>query len=167
MSTAPLRRADKQMSDATALEFLAQSFCLRIGTTGSDGWPYVLPLLFVILDDRVFVHTTAADGHFRRNVQGGARVCVEIDEPGEVYGYGRTECDTSISYRSLIAFGTICDVEDREEKARFCSELMKKYAGHVQGRPPGVFPRLDHIRVYAIDIERLSGKQSALPASRS
>jgi uncharacterized protein len=166
MSTAPLRRADKQMSDATALEFLAQSFCLRVGTIGSDGWPYVMPLLFVTIDKEVLVHTAAADGHFRSNVRGGAKVCLEIDEPGEVYGYGRTECDTSISYRSLIAFGTIRDVEDREQKARFCSELMTKYASHVQGRPQAVFPRLDHMRVYAIAIERISGKQSALPARR-
>ena len=166
MSTAPIRRADKQMSDAAALDFLAQSFCLRIGTLGTDGWPYVLPLLFVIIEGEAFVHTTAANGHFRSNVRDGAKVCLEIDEPGEVFGYGHTECDTSLSYRSLIAFGLIRDVDDRELKARFCTELMIKYAGHVPGRPHGVFPRLDHIRVYAIAIERISGKQSALPGKR-
>lgn len=163
MSSAPLRRSDKQMSDVAALDFLRQAFCLRIGTVGADGWPYVLPLLFVVLDGDVFVHTTSAEGHFRDNLRGGTKVCLEIDEPGEVFAYGRTACDTSISYRSLIAFGTIRDIEDRNEKTRFCNELMAKYATRVPERPQGVFPRLDQIRVYAISIERISGKQSSLP----
>lgn len=163
MSTAPLRRADKQMSDTEAKEFLSQAFSMRIGTVGADGWPYVLPMLFVMLDDEVVMHTTAAHGHFRENVQAGARVCLELDEPGEVFGYGKTECDTSISYRSVIAFGHIRELEVREQKLRFCAALMAKYASHIERRMNGEFPRVDHIRVYAIAIERITGKRTVQP----
>lgn len=162
MSTAPapLRRADKQMTEAEVRSFIGSAFCLRIGTVGGDGYPYVLPLLFVVLDDAIVVHTTAAEGHFRSNAVDGAKVCLEWDEPGEVFGYGRTECDTSLSYRSAIAFGTMHEVQDRAYKQRFCSELMSKYARHIEGREKDMFPRLDHIRVYTIGIERLTGKQT-------
>lgn len=164
MSTAPLRRADKQMSDADVAAFLTRSFCLRLATVGADGWPYVVPLLFVMIDDEVVVHTTAAEGHFRRNVEQGGKVCLELDEPGQVFGYGKTECDTSVSYESVIAFGVIREIHERAYKERFCTELMRKYAKHIEGRAPGVFPRLDHIRVYAIAIERMTGKRTPAPA---
>jgi nitroimidazol reductase NimA-like FMN-containing flavoprotein (pyridoxamine 5'-phosphate oxidase superfamily) len=65
----------------------------------------------------------------------------------------------------VIAFGTIRVVEDAEEKARFCSELMRKYGDPSWQRPTAFFPRLDEITVYAIAIERLTGKETGLPVA--
>jgi nitroimidazol reductase NimA-like FMN-containing flavoprotein (pyridoxamine 5'-phosphate oxidase superfamily) len=78
--------------------------------------------------------------------------------------YGRFECDTSVAYRSVIAFGRIRVVEDREHKTRFCDALMAKYGNPEWGRPESVYPRLDQITVYAIAVERLTGKETPLPA---
>jgi nitroimidazol reductase NimA-like FMN-containing flavoprotein (pyridoxamine 5'-phosphate oxidase superfamily) len=155
------------MSDAEAQAFLAQAFSIRLASVGPDGWPYVIPLLFVVNDGEVLVHTTSADGHFRTNVLHQPNVCIEADEPGTVYGYGRTQCETTLSYRSVVAFGRIREMEDRESKERFCTALMRKYASHIEGRENGAFPRLDHIRVYAIAIERMTGKQAKLPVQRA
>lgn len=164
MSSAPqLRRTDRLMSDIETEETLVQGYCGRLGTVGADGWPYVVPLLYVWMDGQIYTHNTAARGHLRQNVEQNAKVCFEVDIPGEVFPYGRFECDTSISYRSVIAFGEARIVEVREEKARFCEELMHKYASHVEGRPEGVFPRLDQITVYALTIERMTGKRNLLP----
>jgi nitroimidazol reductase NimA-like FMN-containing flavoprotein (pyridoxamine 5'-phosphate oxidase superfamily) len=158
-----VRRADKVMSEAAAREMLAGGFAGRLGTVGPDGWPYVVPLLYVWMDGEIYVHNTRAPGHLRQNVGHDARVCFEVDEPGEVFAYGRFECDTSVSYRSVIAFGTIRIVEAAEEKARFCTGLMRKYGDPSWARPPEFFPRLDEITVYAITVERLTGKETPLP----
>jgi nitroimidazol reductase NimA-like FMN-containing flavoprotein (pyridoxamine 5'-phosphate oxidase superfamily) len=123
-----------------------------------------VPLLYVWMDGQVYVQNSRAGGHLRQNVDHDPRVCFEVDEPGEVFAYGRFECDTSVAYRSVIALGRIRIVEDREEKARFCSELMRKYGDPSWERPTGFFPRLDEITVYAITIERLTGKETPLPA---
>src|SRR5579872_2044674 len=129
MSSPPqVRRTDKLMTDEQIEETIARGFCGRLGTVGADGWPYIVPLLYVWMDGTLYVHNTRARGHLRQNVDHDARVCFEVDEPGEVFAYGRFECDTSVSYRSVIAFGTIRVVEEDDEKARFCSELMRKYA---------------------------------------
>jgi uncharacterized protein len=113
MSAPPLlRRADKLMTDARALEFLARGFCGRIASIGADGWPYCVPLLYVWTDGEVLVHNPAARGHFRANVEHNPRVCFEVDESGEVFDYGRFECDTSVAYRSVVLFGAIRIVED-------------------------------------------------------
>jgi hypothetical protein len=41
---------------------------------------------------------------------------------------------------------------------------MAKYGKPDTGRPKGFFPRLDIITVYAISVERMTGKEMAFPA---
>jgi nitroimidazol reductase NimA-like FMN-containing flavoprotein (pyridoxamine 5'-phosphate oxidase superfamily) len=158
-----VRRQDKVMTDTRAREVLDAGFCGRLGTVGADGWPYVVPLLYVVLDGEIHVHNTRAPGHLRRNIERDPRVCFEVDEAGEVFPYGRFECDTSIAYTSVIAFGTARIVTSTEEQSRFFASLMRKYANPSWNRPAEFFPRLDEITVYAIRVERLTGKETTLP----
>jgi len=162
-SPPPLRRTDKQMADAAARDLLATGHCGHLATVSADGSPYCVPLLYVWLDGEIFVHNTAAPGHLRRNVDREARVCFEVSEAGPVFDYGRFECDVSIAHRSVVAFGRIRVIEDRAQKQRFCDALMAKYHGRDVGRPKGFYPRLDDITVYAIAVERLTGKETPLP----
>lgn len=164
MSAPPdLRRKDLIMTDERTRETLDRGFCGRLATVGADGYPYCLPLLYVCMDDKIFVHNAGARGHLRINVEQNSRVCFEVDEPGQVYAYGRFECDASISYRSVIAFGLADIVEDRAIKQRFFEKLMEKYEKRDLGQPKSFFPRLDAITLYAITIERMTGKEIALP----
>jgi nitroimidazol reductase NimA-like FMN-containing flavoprotein (pyridoxamine 5'-phosphate oxidase superfamily) len=151
------------MTEDRARETLAGGFCGRLGTVGPDGWPYVVPLLYVWLDGEIWLHNARAPGHLRRNVEHEPRVCFEVDEAGDVFAYGRFECDTSIAYRSVVAFGTIRVVEDEASQARFFIELLRKYGDAAWERPRGFFPRLREITLYAIVIERLTGKETPLP----
>lgn len=152
------------MSEGHITEMLERSYCGRLATLGADGWPYVVPLLYVWRNSRIYLHTSAGRGHLRANIDHEARVCFEIDEPGKVFAYGRFECDTGTSYGSVIAFGRIEIESEREEKTRFCEALMEKYAMDVPARPKAFFPRLDEITVYALNVERLTGKAQSLPA---
>jgi nitroimidazol reductase NimA-like FMN-containing flavoprotein (pyridoxamine 5'-phosphate oxidase superfamily) len=164
MSGAPqVRRADKVMAEDRARETLERGFCGRLATVGEDGAPYCVPLLYVCMDGEVFVHNTRARGHLRENVDREPRVCFEVDEAGEVFAYGRFECDSTVAYRSVIIFGRIRVVEDLPTKRRFCDGLMAKYAKKDWERPKGFYPRIDQITVYAISVERMSGKETPLP----
>jgi uncharacterized protein len=165
MSTSPqLRREDRAMNAQEIKEFLMKGFCGRVGTVSAGGTPYCVPLLYVCLDDDIYVHNTRARGHLRTNVEHSEKVCFEVDEAGEIFPYGRFECDTSVSYRSVIAFGRIGIVEDEAVKRRFLDGLMEKYANRNLQRPKGFYPRLDAITVYRIQLERVTGKRLALPA---
>jgi nitroimidazol reductase NimA-like FMN-containing flavoprotein (pyridoxamine 5'-phosphate oxidase superfamily) len=166
MSTAPeVRRADKVISDDRARELVASAYCGRLGSVGSDGWPYVVPLLYTWTNGEIWVHNTRARGHLRENVDHDPRVCFEIDEAGAVFPYGRFECDTSVEYRSVVVFGQIRIIEDEAGKSAFFDALMEKYADPGWDRAKGFYPRLDQVTVYAITIERMSGKETPLPAS--
>jgi uncharacterized protein len=163
--SSPIRRADKAMPTAAAVAMLAGGLSGRLATVGPDGWPYIVPLLYVWRENEIWVHNAGVRGHLRVNVEHDARVCFEVDEPGEVFAYGRFECDTSVEYRSVVVFGRIRVVEDRAAKVRFFDALMAKYGDPAWQRPAGFYPRLDQITLYAIAVERMTGKETVLPAA--
>src|SRR6185503_9052232 len=123
VSSPQLRRQDRILENAEARELIARAYCGRVGTVGSDGWPYVVPLLHVFSGDVISLHNTAERGHFRLNVErSDARACFEVDEPVQVFDYGRFECDSGLAYRSAIAYGRIRIVDERAAKTRFFDE---------------------------------------------
>jgi nitroimidazol reductase NimA-like FMN-containing flavoprotein (pyridoxamine 5'-phosphate oxidase superfamily) len=163
MSSPQLRRADRVMSEPRARDMLERGFSGQLATIGEDGYPYCIPLLYIWMDGEVYVHTSSAGGHFRANVEHEPRVCFEIDQPDQVFDYGRFECDSGLAYRSVILFGKIRIAEDKAAKQRFCEALMAKYGKPDTDRPKNFFPRIDMITVYAIAVERMTGKEMALP----
>jgi nitroimidazol reductase NimA-like FMN-containing flavoprotein (pyridoxamine 5'-phosphate oxidase superfamily) len=163
MSTPVLRRADRAMTAERSIEMLVAGFSGCLATVGADGYPYCAPLLYIWMDEELYLHTGSARGHLRSNVEMNSRVCFEVDEPDEVFDYGRFECDSGLAYRSVVLFGTIRIVDDKAHKQRFCEALMSKYGKPGTVRPKGFFPRIDAITVYAVTIERITGKGHALP----
>jgi uncharacterized protein len=165
MSSPPeVRRADKLMTAERIDELLSSSYCGRLGTVSPDGTPYICPLLFVWMKARVWLHNTAAFGHLQGNVRHEPRACFEIDAPGKVFAYGRFECDTSIEYQSVVVFGRLSIIDDRAEKTAFFDALMRKYSNDDGSRPKGFYPRLDDVTVYALSVDRMTGKETLLPA---
>ena len=163
MSSPLIRRADRSMPPERTLETLARGYSGRLATVSEDGFPYCIPLLYLWMNGEVYLHTTSARGHLRANIERERRVCFEIDEQEGVFDYGRFECDSGLAYRSVCLFGRIRIVDDREVKQRFCELLMAKYGKPETKRPKGFFPRIDVITVYAIALERITGKEQALP----
>jgi nitroimidazol reductase NimA-like FMN-containing flavoprotein (pyridoxamine 5'-phosphate oxidase superfamily) len=163
MSSSQIRRVDRIMSDERSLETLARGYSGRLATVSADGFPYCIPILYLWINGEVYVHTTAARGHLRANIEREPRVCFEVDEEEGVFDYGRFECDSGLAYRSVCLFGRIRIIEDKDLKQRFCEALMRKYRTAGAPRPEEFFPRIDAITVYAIAVERMTGKEQALP----
>jgi uncharacterized protein len=164
MSSPSVRRSDKLMTPAGIDELLSGGYCGHLATVSPDGSPYICPLLYVWFDGQVWLHNTSAHGHLQANVRRDPRVCFEVAVPGTVFAYGRYECDTSIEYRSIVAFGRVTIVEERERKSRFFDALMAKYHPNDATRPRGFYPRLDGVTVYALAVERITGKETVLPS---
>jgi uncharacterized protein len=163
MSSPMLRRADRAMTPERSWEMLAGAYSGRLATVSADGSPYCIPLLYVCMDGKIYLHTTSARGHLRANVERDVRVCFQVEETNGVFDYGRFECDSGLAFRSVILFGKICIVKERERKQLFCEELMAKYGKPGTARPKNFFPRIDAITVYAITVEHIAGKEMALP----
>jgi len=162
-----VRRTDKLMSDARIDELLSTSYCGRLGTVGADGTPYICPLLYVWMQGQIWLHNTRFRGHLQDNVRREPRVCFEIDTAGKVFPYGRFQCDTSVEYQSVLVFGRISIIADRALKAAFFDAFMGKYLSEDPTRPKGFYPRLDDVTVYALTVDRMTGKETLLPAPQA
>ena len=58
------------------------------------------------------------------------------------------------------------DASDRRRsgaKIRFFDALLAKYGTGALGRPKNFYPRLDEVTVYALGVERVTGKHCPLP----
>jgi uncharacterized protein len=163
MSAPNLRRADMAMSNEEMLGMLERGFAGRLATVSADGYPYCVPMLYIWAKQQIFLHGTSAPGHLQANLRREPLVCFELDEPDEVFDYGRFECDSGLAYRSVIVFGRIEIAEDTATRQWFCERLMEKYGKPDTIRPKNFFPRLDVINVYALTIERMTGKERLLP----
>jgi uncharacterized protein len=64
-------------------------------------------------------------------------------------------------------FGSIRIVEEREQKQAFFEAFMAKYGGVRWDRRKDFFPRLDQVTVYALRIERMTGKETPLPPAEN
>jgi nitroimidazol reductase NimA-like FMN-containing flavoprotein (pyridoxamine 5'-phosphate oxidase superfamily) len=103
-SPARMRRQDLAMDEARTQALLTRGFCGRLATVGVDGAPYCTTMLYVWTEGRIHLHGTRARGHLRSNIDHEPRACFAIDEPGPVFDYGRFECDSTISYASVLVF---------------------------------------------------------------
>ena len=160
-----LVRADKVMSDEEAKAFLQTAFCGRTASIDREGYPYIVPNLFVWLDEQVYLHTARRPGHFLDNIRHADCVCFEVDAPGEVFPYGQVECDTSVAYVSVVIFGCIRVVDDVNIQHSFFEAFMRKYAPPDSwGREKLSFPRMQSTIVYAITPETITGKCGQLPS---
>jgi nitroimidazol reductase NimA-like FMN-containing flavoprotein (pyridoxamine 5'-phosphate oxidase superfamily) len=159
-----MRRAERAMAEEQILQAIECGFAGRLATVSEDGYPYCVPLLYIWADNKIFLHGTSAPGHLQTNIRHEPRVCFEIDEPAEAFDYGRFECDSGLAFRSVILFGRIHIAEDTAIKQWFCEKLMEKYGKPNSIRPKNFFPRLDAITVYAMTVERMTGKQQSLPS---
>jgi len=165
MSSPPsVRRADKLMPADQIDKLLSNGYSGHLGTVGPDGSPYVCPLLYVWTQGKVWLHNTSAHGHLQTNVRHEPRVCFELSVPGKVFAYGRFQCDTSVEYQSVVVFGRIAIIESRALKEAFFDGLMRKYFKESGDRQQGFYPRIDDVTVYSLDPERITGKETMLPA---
>jgi uncharacterized protein len=162
-SPTQVRRPDLAMDDARTQALLTRGFCGRLATVGMDGAPYCTTMLYVWMDGRIHMHGTRARGHLRSNIGHEPRACFAVDEPGPVFDYGRFECDSTVSYASVVMFGRVRIVEEGTEKQRFFDALTEKYRTAEAMRPKAFYPRIDLITLYALEIERLTGKEIVLP----
>lgn len=155
-----MHRAARAMSDADARAFLVGQKVAHVGTVDAHGWPYVIPLIYIYEGgDRLYVHTGAHGGHFQENVERHPRVCVEVADMGPVHRGEPYACNSSLVYTSVVSFGEVRLVDDRDVKAWFFDQVLAKYGDPAWTFRPG-YPSLDRTVLYEQRIEILSGKHS-------
>jgi len=153
-----MHRFKRLMPDDDARAFLRSQKVAHVGSVDGAGWPYVIPLIYIYEGgDRLYVHTGNHGGHFQRNVESRPRVSIEVAEMGPLHRGHPFACNSALVYTSVVVFGQVRIIEDRERKAWFFDRVLEKYGQRDWTFEPG-YPLLDRIVLYEQQIEVMTGK---------
>jgi nitroimidazol reductase NimA-like FMN-containing flavoprotein (pyridoxamine 5'-phosphate oxidase superfamily) len=151
-----MRRKEKEITDpAEILDILKTNTLCRIAMIDKQE-PYIVPMNYGYWDGILYLHS-AVSGRKIDCFEKNQRICFEIDDSIKIIP-AATACGYSISYRSLIGYGLVEIVHEKNEKINGLKILM----AHITGKDDWEISEKDveHTAVLKIPIESISGKHN-------
>ena len=112
------------------IKFLSEESTGRISSIDKEGFPQIIPMNFVFLDNSVYMHSHIR-GEKIENIKRNSRVGFEVDRNLEFLpSYFSDPDDASLAdtlYISVVIKGEAILVEDKKEKVLALNGLMEKY----------------------------------------
>ena len=120
------------------IKFLNEESTGRISSIDKQGFPQIIPMNFVFLNDLVYMHSHIR-GEKIENIKRNSKVGFEVDRSLEFLpSYFSDPEDASLAdtlYISVVIKGEAQLVEDNEEKVLALNGLMEKYQPEGQYKP--------------------------------
>ena len=143
-------------------EFLNAEHVGRVASIDENGFPQIIPMNFVFLDDAVYMHSHVR-GEKLDNISRNNKVGFEADRELEFLpSYFEDPHNASLAdtlYISVVIKGTASFVSDREEKTLALNGLMKKYQPEGRYDPIRSDMRvLDAVSVIKVTTQTIHGK---------
>ncbi|TBR11319.1 MAG: pyridoxamine 5'-phosphate oxidase family protein [Candidatus Nitrosotenuis sp.] len=121
------------------VEFLNQEHVGRVCSVDKDGFPQIIPMNFVFLNDAIYMHSHTR-GEKLENIRSNSKVGFEVDRELEFLpSYFTHPTDASQAdtfYISVVIKGIGTIVSDKNEKTLALNRLMEKY------QPEGNYEKL-------------------------
>ncbi|HEY8109727.1 MAG TPA: pyridoxamine 5'-phosphate oxidase family protein, partial [Candidatus Nitrosotenuis sp.] len=120
-------------------EFLNQEHVGRVCSIDKDGFPQIIPMNFIFLNDAIYMHSHTR-GEKLENIKSNDKVGFEVDRELEFLpSYFTHQTDASQAdtlYISVVIKGNGVIVSDKSEKTLALNGLMEKY------QPEGKYEKL-------------------------
>ena len=143
-------------------EFLNKEHTGRISSIDQNGYPQIIPMNFVFLNDVIYLHSHTK-GEKLDNIRNNEKVGFEVDRELEFLpSYFEDPKDASLAdtlYISVVIKGKGSIVENREEKTLALNGLLKKY--QPEGRYEPIKPDMevvDEVAIIKVTPESMRGK---------
>ena len=125
-------------SKTKIIKFLNEEDTGRISSIDEQGFPQIIPMNFVFLNDSVYMHSHIR-GEKIENIKRNSKVGFEVDRNLEFLpSYFSDPEDASLAdtlYISVVIKGEAVLVENNEEKVLALNGLMKKYQPEGRYKP--------------------------------
>ncbi|MBP1617932.1 MAG: pyridoxamine 5'-phosphate oxidase-related FMN-binding protein [Bacteroidetes bacterium] len=105
----------------------------NLGTISEGGFPYITPVHFVLIEDKVYVHGLCI-GQKIKYLKANPKVGFEVFKMNGLIHDPELPCDTNTDYQSVIILGTAKMVEDDSLKIRVLDEVVKKFTPQHAGK---------------------------------
>lgn len=157
-----LRRSDRALGSEDAMALLGRNYYGVLSLAWPDGSPYAVPINYGYdgASNTIFMHCAAAGQKLdilRRN----PKAAFSVVEMGPVI-QGDVACATSISFRSVMAFGQVIEVRDQPGKLHglqvICAACGVPAPASGSDNAADFAKRAEATAVLALRIEHCSGK---------
>ncbi len=143
-------------------EFLNQEHTGHIASVDKNGYPQIIPMNFVYLDDAIYMHSHTK-GEKLENIRQNQKVGFEVDRELEFLpSYFEDPEDASLAdtlYISVVIKGIGKIIDDRSEKTRALNGLIKKYQPEGGYEPIRLDMQvLDEVAIIKVTPESIRGK---------
>ena len=151
-----MRRKRQLLSEEASDRILFGQTSGVLAVEGDGGYPYAVPLSYVYDGKALYFHCAKA-GHkldaIRRNPKASFCVIAQDEIVPEEY---------TTYFRSVIAFGTVREIEDEEEKRKAIELLAEKYAPKdtPEGRKAAIDRDWAPLCMLKMTVEHMTGKES-------
>lgn len=140
----PMEEAEQILKTATS------------GVLALEGeYPYAVPMSHLYRDSALYFHS-GMQGQKAEAVmrEGKASYCVIAQDDVVAQTF-------STRYKSVIAFGRICVIENAEEKLAAIRALASRFSpGFEEAAEKEIEESLDHLLMFKLEIEHMTGKEA-------
>lgn len=150
----PMRRHKQALPEAECYEILARNTHGVLAINGDDGYPYAVPLSYVVADGKIYFHS-AVEGHKIDALREDGKVCFTVVDADEVMAERFTTY-----YRSVIVFGKACILTDPAELRSALEALADKYSPGIGGREKEIESSLSRVAIIELTPECITGKEA-------
>lgn len=150
-----LRRKKQLLSEQETLRVLEEGKTGIVGVLGDDGYPYTVPINYVLLEDKIYFHS-AKKGHKVDAIAKEPKVSMTVVEKDDVVSR-----EFTTYFRSIQLFGKAYVVEDEAERNVAFRALCEKFSGADMDRYDEIMSKeAAAAAIVRIDIEHITGKES-------
>lgn len=133
------RMKEHPLSAEEINELLLSESVGSLATVSPEGFPYITPVHFVLIDGKIYIHGLCV-GQKINYLTANPKVGFEVHKMNGLIHDPELPCDTNTDYQSVIIHGTAVTVVDMDLKIKVLDEVVKKYTPQHAGKtyPPAM-----------------------------
>jgi hypothetical protein len=153
-----MRRSDREISDLKDVEAIINNSDVCRVALANDNIPYVVTMNFGYLSfpERLLYFHCAPAGKKLEMIRKNNYVCFEMDTDHQIMK-GEKECEWGMKFSSVVGYGKIFIVEEKEEKLSGMNSIMSHYGAEEPfSYDEKVF---SHTVILRLEITEMTGKK--------
>jgi uncharacterized protein len=153
-----MRRNDREVSGTNEVEEIIRKADVCRIAFANDNMPYLVTLNFGYSSSPVqsFYFHCANEGKKLDMIRKNNYVCFELDTDHQLIT-GSNSCDWGMTFSSIVGYGNISIITEKEEKKAGLNHIMDHYG--ASGESSYNDSILERTTVLRLDVEQMTGKK--------
>ncbi|PLW92766.1 MAG: MFS transporter [Marinilabiliales bacterium] len=138
------------------IDIIEKSNICFVSMVDEQGLPYVLPFNFGFKNNLIYLHS-GNEGRKVDILKSNPNVCIAFSNSEELaYQDKDVACSHFMKYRSVLVYGKVKFIENKEDKIDALNIIMKHYTGREDYKYND--PAINNVLVFTVEAEKKTGK---------